>query len=213
MGEGPAQDPGWCESAIQRSLHRQKRCSGRGTGAVRATGSYEGSPADGRHSGSSRGVSGHAGRSRVVSALSSDLRPVLLRQKPRTRPGCSPREGEGGVGSTRARQGCQRLDRIHAVGRQRPRSRRSRQAPRREASARMPIRRSGRGRRETSGPPVMPYGAQDSVGRPRRASGVSEPGTHEVRVHVVRLGGRYRSDASRVFLAKRSQDLVARQGR
>jgi hypothetical protein len=37
-----------------------------------------------------------------------------------------------------------------------------------------------RGRRETSSPLVMPYGAQDSVGRPRRASGESEPGTHEV---------------------------------
>jgi hypothetical protein len=36
------------------------------------------------------------------------------------------------------------------------------------------------GCRETSDPPVMPYGAQDSVGRPRRASGVSEPETHEV---------------------------------
>jgi hypothetical protein len=36
------------------------------------------------------------GRSRVVSALSSDLRPVLQGQKPKARPGCSPREGEGG---------------------------------------------------------------------------------------------------------------------
>jgi hypothetical protein len=35
------------------------------------------------------------------------------------------------------------------------------------------------GRRETSSPLVMPYGAQDSVGRPRRVSGESEPGTHE----------------------------------
>jgi hypothetical protein len=35
--------PGWCASAIHRSSHRQKRCGGRGTGAVKATGSYEGS--------------------------------------------------------------------------------------------------------------------------------------------------------------------------
>jgi hypothetical protein len=42
-GRGPAQDPGWRESAIQRSRHRQKRWRGRGTGAVIATGSYEGS--------------------------------------------------------------------------------------------------------------------------------------------------------------------------
>jgi hypothetical protein len=46
------------------------------------------------------------------------------------------------------------------------------------------FRRSVLGRRETSSPPVMPYGAQDSVGRPRRESGEREPGTYEVRVHV-----------------------------
>jgi hypothetical protein len=59
----------------------------------------------------------------------------------------------------------------------------------------------------------MPRGALDSVGRPRRESGVSEPGTREVRVHAVRLGGRHRSDASRVFSTGRSQDLlVNREG-
>jgi hypothetical protein len=42
-GGGPAQDLGWRESAIQRSRHRQKRWRGRGTGAVIATGFYEGS--------------------------------------------------------------------------------------------------------------------------------------------------------------------------
>jgi len=74
------------------------------------------------------------------------------------------------------------------------------------------IRRSGLGRRETSSPPVLPYGAQDSVGRPRRESGESEPGTHEARVHVVRLGGRNRSDASRVFCTERSQGLLVKEG-
>jgi hypothetical protein len=58
----------------------------------------------------------------------------------------------------------------------------------------------------------MPYGAQDSVGRPRCESGEREPGTREVRVHVVRLGGRHRLDASRVFLAGRSQGLLAAEG-
>jgi len=42
-GRGPAQDPGWREIVIQRFSDRQKRCGGRGTGAVKATGSYEGS--------------------------------------------------------------------------------------------------------------------------------------------------------------------------
>jgi hypothetical protein len=74
------------------------------------------------------------------------------------------------------------------------------------------IRRSGLGCRETSGPPEIPHGALFSVGRPRRESGESDPGTHEVRVHAVRLGGRSRSDASRVFFSWRSQDLLENEG-
>jgi hypothetical protein len=69
------------------------------------------------------------------------------------------------------------------------------------------------GRRETSGPPVLPHGALVSVGRPRCESGESEPGTHEVWVHAVRLGGRHRLDASRVFHTGRSQDLLVLEGR
>jgi len=69
------------------------------------------------------------------------------------------------------------------------------------------------GRRETSGPPVMPYGALDSVGRPRRASGEREPETHEARVNVVRLGGRNRLDASRVFHGGGPQGSTAIEGR
>jgi hypothetical protein len=41
-GRGPTQNPGCREIGIQRSSHRQKRCGGRGAGAVRATGFYEG---------------------------------------------------------------------------------------------------------------------------------------------------------------------------
>jgi len=62
-------------------------------------------------------------------------------------------------------------------------------------------------------PPVMPYGAQVSVGRPRCESGEREPGTHEVWVHAVRLGGRHRLDASRVFHAGRPQGLLVLEGR
>jgi hypothetical protein len=39
----------------------------------------------------------------------------------------------------------------------------------------------------------------------------AELGTREVRVHAVRLGGRYRSDASRVFSTGRSQDLLVKR--
>jgi len=67
---------------------------------------------------------------------------------------------------------------------------------------------------KTSGPPVIPHGALVSVGRPRSESCESEPGTRKVRVHVVRLGGRHRLDASRVFSTGRSQDLlVTKRGR
>jgi len=64
-----------------------------------------------------------------------------------------------------------------------------------------------------SSPPVMSYGAQDSVGRPRRESGEREPGTHEVWVHAVRLGGRHRSYASRVFHSFWSQGRWGLGGR
>jgi hypothetical protein len=77
----------------------------------------------------------------------------------------------------------------------------------------MTIRRSGLGGRETSSPPIVLHGAQDSVGRPRCESGESESGTHEVRVHAVRLGGRRRLDASRVFFTGRLQDLLVTRGR
>jgi hypothetical protein len=79
------------------------------------------------------------------------------------------------------------------------------------------VRRSAEaviGRREASGPPVIPRGALDSAGRPRSESCESEPGTHEVRVHAVRLGGRDRLDASRVFSTGRLQGLlVNKRGR
>jgi hypothetical protein len=112
-----------------------------------------------------------------------------------------------------ARQGCQRLDRSRRRGKNMPTL--MTEAARRSSweLASPAIRRSGLGRRETFGPPVMPYGAQDSVGRPRRESGESEPGAHAVRVHVSRMGGRNRSDASRVFCTGRSQGFMVIRGR
>jgi len=62
--------------------------------------------------------------------------------------------------------------------------------------------------------PGQSDGAPDSVGRPRGESCESEPGTREVRVHMIRLGGRNRSDASRVFSTGRLQGLlVSKRGR
>jgi hypothetical protein len=80
-------------------------------------------PIDGRHSGSSRGVGLHGAASTVVSAASTPSDPYQTDQKKDVRPGCSPREGGRGVRVNRSlRQECQRLDRISAVGRKRPRS-------------------------------------------------------------------------------------------
>jgi hypothetical protein len=75
------------------------------------------------------------------------------------------------------------------------------------------IRRSGPRRRENVWSP-------DLAARSLRLRGASpqrklheESGTREVRVHVVQLGGRNRSDASRVFSTGRSQGLlVTREG-
>jgi len=75
----------------------------------------------------------------------------------------------------------------------------------------MAARRSVLGCRETSGPPEMPYGALVSRGASPLRKWRKDLGTHEVRVHAVRLGGRSRSDASRVFFAGRSQDLLVNE--
>jgi len=66
------------------------------------------------------------------------------------------------VNHRRLRQGCQRLDRISAVGRKRPRSRlykTGRKTKEREFSVASRSAEAVFGRRETSGPPVMSYGA------------------------------------------------------
>jgi hypothetical protein len=112
----------------------------------------------------------------------------------------------------RARQGCQRLDRSRCRGRTMPTLMTETARCSSWEHAPLTVRRSGLGRRETFGPPIMPHGAQDSVRCPRRESGESESGAHEVWVHVSRLGGRNRSDASRVFFTGRSQGRLETEG-
>jgi len=108
-----------------------------------------------------------------------------------------------------SRQGCQRLDRIAHRGKKTPTLvSPGREAVELELRERMTIRRSGLGCRENTRSPGQPDGTLDSVGPPRGASRDSEPGTHEVRVHMIRMGGRNRSDASRVFSTRRSQGLL-----
>jgi len=69
------------------------------------------------------------------------------------------------------------------------------------------IHQSVRECRETLGPPETTRSPRLRGVSTRRKSCI-ELGTHEVRVHVNRSGGRSRSDASRVFFAGRSQGLL-----
>jgi hypothetical protein len=104
-GRGSAQGSGWREIVIQRFTHRQKRCVGRGTGAVKATGSYEeslsteGIPDHTRRRPSRDGDSGGLGRLHI-------FRPVRTNQKKDVRPACS--SCEGGRGAKMKRRACDR---------------------------------------------------------------------------------------------------------
>ena len=73
------------------------------------------------------------------------------------------------------------------------------------------VRRSVRECRETLGPPVNRTEPKTPWGF-HAAKVAKELGTHEVRVHVNRSGGRSRSDASRVLFPGRSQGLLENQG-
>jgi hypothetical protein len=155
------------------------------------------------------GVNGGLGERRT-------FRPVRTDQKKDVRPGCSSCEGRRGV---KVKQ-----ELATGVSEARSHQRRGKKTPTLVTTTRsqdhvargprcMTVRRSGLGWREPSGPPILPCGAEDSVGCPRCESGVSESGTHEVQVHAVRLGGRHRLDASRVFSTGRSQGLLVKRGR
>jgi hypothetical protein len=105
-------------------------------------------PIGGRHPGPKRGEGFHERLPAVVSAVF-----VISDES---------REGETNVGKWKSRQGCQRLDRIGAVGRKRPRSSPEAVRPIRASKSRTsdddPPKRSFE-RRETFGPPVVICGA------------------------------------------------------
>jgi len=79
-----------------------------------------------------------------------------------------------------------------------------------EHSVSSTIRRSDPDAVKAFGSPVKPLGAQTPGGAHAAKAAAVQPGTHEVRVHAARSGGRSRSDASRVLPAGRSQGLVAK---
>jgi hypothetical protein len=146
-------------------------------------------PADGRHPGSSRGVSFTRDAHGWSWRSSAPSDPCSFAKSWGSRSSCSSCEGGRGARvNERARQGCQRLDRIHTVGKQRPRFVSKAVRLKREGHVSMTIRRSVLGRRETSCPPVTAVRSQRLRGASAPRERRSEPGTHEVRAHAVSFG-------------------------
>jgi hypothetical protein len=121
-GRGSAEGSGWREIVIQRFTHRQKRCVDRGTGAVKATGSYE-------ESLSIEGIPDHHEASAFTGRrqrwswrtphLPTRTQPTTFGRTAR----CSSGESRRGERVKRSlRRECQRLDCIGTVGGKRPRS-------------------------------------------------------------------------------------------
>jgi len=160
------------------------------------------------------GISGRHEPSAFTSRRSRRPWRLLHAPKRRRRPAHSGRKRG-------RRQRCQRLDRsrapweenAHARRFGRPTTCRARKPnvtrkPKRVSST---IRRSVSDAVKVSGSPVKSFGAQSPRDVHAAKAAAAQPGTYEVRVHAVRLGGRSRSDASRVLSAGRSQGLVAKQ--
>jgi len=164
-------------------------------------------PGDGRHPRSSRAVAFHRAAVTAASAALSSIRSVrkLPRETARTRARAKAREhgrqeGEA-TGMSEARsESAPWEDNAHA--RDRLRQRGTREAKRRDR-----VRRSEPGDVKHSVPRssrAEPRLREASALRKQR----QDPGTREVRVHAVRMGGRSRSDASCVSPAAGSQGTV-----
>jgi hypothetical protein len=159
-GAGPAQGPGWREIVTQRFVHRQKRWAGRGTGVVMTTGSYEGYlPMEGipdHHDASAftrrrPRWSWRCSASSDPHAKPKAERAARLQLPRRWEEREDEREIATGVSEARSRQHRGKKTPTFMTQAVRPMSMRL-VLERRSAEAVF-------GRRETSGPPVMPYGA------------------------------------------------------
>lgn len=176
------------ERRPRSSRHPQGWCGGRGTGAVKATGSYEGSlsvegtsdrhepvPVTGSRSRRSRRLP-HVGASDGAKAPKRRIAKATQLST----------EEEEATGVSEARSIPSTVGRQSPRSQQRPPARTAKRRGRRQKPVVFgTVRRSGRGWREPPLPPVLPRGARDSVGCPRSESCGSEPGTHEVRVHGI----------------------------
>jgi hypothetical protein len=139
--------------------------------------------ADGRHLGSSRALSFHEEGVTATLAASS-------RRSVQARESAHGSEHEGAPPSLRERERRQRCQRRSCSGRRGKKTPMLRSAhdARRRGSAGVSIsavRRSVRGRRETPGSLVSAARSPRLRGVSTRRKPWSEPGTHEVRVHVI----------------------------
>jgi hypothetical protein len=194
-----------------------RRWGGRGAGAVKATGSYEGSlsveDTSGRHEPSpfTRRWSRRPWRLPHAEERRGSHEPKLEGDAKATPTLRGRGRGDRGVrGSIRPLAPWE--ENAHARS-----SRRRRKTTARSAGARWQARDQWRSAEAFSS--AVKHSVPRKTARSPRLRGVStrrksrsEPGTHEVRVHVNRSGGRSRSDASRVLLSGRSQGLLENQG-
>jgi len=126
-----------------------------------------------------------------------------------------PRRRERRKAQQGSRQGCQRLGRTRLRGKTTPTLMHPKRK-RRKVHGTCVVRRPA----EAVSGVVKRLVPRSSTRRSQSLRGVStlrkgrkEPGTREVRVHVIRLDGRYRFVASRVFTAGRSQGRSVARGR
>jgi hypothetical protein len=122
-GEGP----GWRENVIQRFAHRAKSgCVDRGTGAVTATGSYEGSLSMEGTSGRQRPSDFHESAATMTSAFLSVFRSTCSaprRQAWLARTKVREREGEEGLATGVSEGSSQRTPRVEQARARESRSR------------------------------------------------------------------------------------------
>jgi len=167
-------------------------------------------PVDGRHLGLASSIVFHDS----VQGLVWRLFPLHHRSETaqKARRSEAPAKAAARVGRMKeGRQRCQRLDGFRASWEENAHA--GECEPRGKVHAEIRVRvipsaEAVSGVVKTPGPPTMPRRALISAGRPRGESRGSGSETREVRVHVFRMGGRSRLDASRVFCTGRSQGLV-----
>lgn len=192
------EDPGWRESVIQRSARRRKVVSrswnrGRNGHRILRRVSYRWKAP--RSSGS---IACH--EAVWKGGFGSSFTTSTRERDPRGRERGEPAKAGHGSGKREKRQGCQRLDRSERRGKTTPTPvYGSREVEDTGQSVFGSVRQSGLGRREASGPSVQvtwsprvhghPHGESRGVSRERTRCGCTQ----------VRMGGRNRLDASRVF--------------